>query len=47
MRRKQNDDFNVWNFTRFLFGISPDVSTVKVRVLTTDFKLKTVVEKVL
>ena len=38
MRRKQNGDFNVWYFKRFLFGMSSNVPTVKVRVLTSDFK---------
>ena len=41
MRRKQNDDFKVWNFRRFLFGLSPDVPIVKVRVLTSDIVLLT------
>ena len=27
MQRKQNGDFNVWNFRRFLFGVSPDLPT--------------------
>ena len=37
MRRKQNDVFNVWNFRRFLFCMSSNVPTVKVRVLTSEF----------
>ena len=35
--KKQNGDRNVRNFRRFLFGMSPKVSPVKVRVLTNDF----------
>ena len=37
--KKQNGDCNVRNFRRFLFGMSPDVPTVKVCGLTSDFKL--------
>ena len=37
IRRKQNGDLNVWNFRHFLFDMSPNVLTVKVRVLTSDF----------
>ena len=38
MRRKQNGDFNVRNFRWFLFGMSPDLPTVKVHILTSVFK---------
>ena len=38
MRRKQNGDFSVWNFIQFLFGMSPDVLTVKVCILASGSK---------
>ena len=38
MKREQNGNFNVLNFRRFLFGMSPDVPTVKVRVFASDLK---------
>ena len=31
MRKEQNGDFNVRYFRRFLFGMSPDVPTLKVQ----------------
>ena len=38
MRRKQNDDYNVWHFRRFLFGIvSPDVPTKFMFLLVTSY----------
>ena len=36
--KKQNGEWNVRNFRRFLFGMSPDVPEFQVRVLTSDFK---------
>ena len=35
-KTKENDDGNVRNFRHYHFGMSPDVPTFKVRVLTSD-----------
>ena len=41
VRREANCDTNVIHFTRFPFGMSPDmIMTFKVRVLTSDFKFR-------
>ena len=37
--KRQNCESNIYNFRRFLFGMSPDEPAFKVRVFTSDFKL--------
>ena len=32
--------FDVWNYRRFLFGMSPDVPRVRVSVFTSDFNFE-------
>ena len=45
--KRQSDEYNVWNFRRFLFGVSLDVSAFKVHVSTSNLKFDFGVNKLI